>query len=99
MLIRLLAREEYNLPLTLEAYTHLKEKADGHIITKDRYVIPLENGLCIELDFFSGYLSGLILAEVEFPDEAAANAFLPPHWFGEDVTYSSEYHNSTLSQK
>lgn len=94
-----LAREEYNLPLTPEAYRHLKEKVDGHIITKDRYVIPLENNLCIELDFFSGSLSGLILAEVEFPNETAANSFLPPDWFGKDVTYSSEYHNSTLSQQ
>ena len=94
-----LAREEYNLPLTPEAYRHLKEKVDGHTITKERYVIPLENNLCIELDFFSGSLSGLILAEVEFPDEAAANSFLPPDWFGKDVTYSSEYHNSTLSRQ
>ncbi len=94
-----LAREEYNLPLTPEAYTHLKEKIDGHLITKDRYVIPLENDLYIELDFFSGYLAGLILAEVEFPDEETANAFLPPDWFGEDVTYSSQYHNSTLSRQ
>lgn len=30
----LLAREEYNLPLTKEAYAHLLEKADGIIITK-----------------------------------------------------------------
>lgn len=93
-----LAREEYNLPLTKEAYAHLKEKADGHIITKDRYVIPLKNDLCIELDFFSGCLSGLILAEVEFPDEDTANAFSPPDWFGEDVTYSPRYHNSSLSR-
>lgn len=94
-----LAREEYNLPLTPEAYAHLKEKIDGHLITKDRYVIPLGNDLYIELDFFSGYLAGLILAEVEFPDEETANAFLPPDWFGEDVTYSSKYHNSTLSRQ
>ncbi len=93
-----LAREEYNLPLTREAYDHLKEKADGRIITKNRYVIPLGNGLDIELDLFSGRLSGLILAEVEFPDEDTANAFSPPEWFGEDVTYSPRYHNSTLSQ-
>ena len=30
----LMIREEYNLPLTREAYEHLKEKADGKIITK-----------------------------------------------------------------
>lgn len=94
----LLVREEYNLPLTQEAYSHMKEKVDGHLIVKKRYVIPLENGLNIELDFFSGYLEGLIFAEVEFPDEATANTFQPPSWFGEDVTCSSRYQNSTLSQ-
>ena len=36
----LLAREEYNLPLTKEAYEHLKPKADGIVISKIRYVIP-----------------------------------------------------------
>ena len=37
----LLAREEYNLPLTKEAYTHLLTKADGNILTKKRYLIPV----------------------------------------------------------
>lgn len=37
----LLAREEYNLPLNEESYYHLREKADGNIISKKRYVIPI----------------------------------------------------------
>ena len=37
----LMAREEYNLPLTKESYEHLKEKVDGRIIHKTRYVIPM----------------------------------------------------------
>ena len=49
----LLAREEYNLPLTKEAYEHLKPKADGIVISKVRYVIPEKDGLSIELDVFS----------------------------------------------
>ena len=36
----LLAREEYNLPLTRESYEHLKAKADGNLIHKKRYLIP-----------------------------------------------------------
>ena len=95
----LMAREEYNLPLTAEAYEHLKPKADGILITKDRYVIPEKDGLFIELDVFHGKYEGVLLAEVEFPDEASALSFTPPEWFGTDVTFSSEYHNSTLSLK
>lgn len=37
----LLAREEYNLPLNKHSYYHLREKADGNIITKKRYIIPI----------------------------------------------------------
>ena len=94
----LMAREEYNLPLTKESYEHLKEKIDGRLITKKRYVIPLKDSLFIELDIFSGDLAPLMLAEVEFPDKETANHFTPPKWFGEDVTFSSSYHNSTLSK-
>lgn len=38
----LLAREEYNLPLNEDSYYHLREKADGNVISKKRYVIPIE---------------------------------------------------------
>lgn len=39
----LLAREEYNLPLNEHSYYHLREKADGNIISKKRYVIPIDH--------------------------------------------------------
>lgn len=42
----MLAREEYNLPLTREAYAHLVEKADGFVITKTRYLIGIEELQC-----------------------------------------------------
>ena len=93
----LLAREEYNLPLTAEAYEHMKPKADGILISKDRYVIPEKDGLFIELDIFHAPYEGLFLAEVEFPSEEAALNYQPPAWFGEDVTFSSSYHNSVMS--
>lgn len=101
----LMAREEYNLPLSQEAYAHLLPKIDGRLIKKKRYMIPLADfkedrlGLTIELDIFEGELESLILAEIEFPNEESANSFSPPAWFGKDVTFSGKYHNSYLSQK
>ena len=95
----MLAHEEYNLPLTAEAYEHLKPKADGRIIEKTRYLIPLNDKLTVELDVFADDLAPLILAEVEFSSEEEANAFVPPAWLGEDVTFDRRYHNSTMSQK
>ena len=94
----LLSREEYNLPLNEEAYRHLIQKADGIIISKKRYLIPLTDRLTIELDIFEGDLAPLKLAEVEFETKEEAESFLPPKWFGKDVTFSSDYHNSTLSR-
>lgn len=91
----LLAREEANLPLTKEAFEHLVVKSDGRIIKKTRYLIPLDP-YTIELDVFEGDHAPLIMAEVEFPSIEEANAFIPPAWFGEDVTSDSSYHNSNM---
>ena len=94
----MMVREEYNLPLTAEAYAHLKEKIDGILLSKKRYLITLPDGLKIELDVFDPPYEGLWLAEVEFASVEEANSFTPPEWFGEDVTFSSAYHNSVLSR-
>ena len=94
----LLAREEYNLPLTEEAYRHLLPKADGNWIAKDRYCIPFD-GHTIELDVFDPPFAPLAIAEVEFGSEEDAAAFQPPAWFGEEVTYDPAYSNSNLSKQ
>lgn len=115
----LLAREEYNLPLNEQSYYHLREKADGNVIAKKRYLIPIENpsfmpdstfmsdsefsvdqiSLTIELDIFEAPFENLIIAEVEFPNQEMAEAFLPVDWFLEDVTNNPQYHNSNLSKQ
>ena len=93
----LMAREEYNLPLTQEGYEHMLPKIDGRLIEKSRYLIPLDGKLTAELDIFEGNLAPLIIVEVEFDSLDAANSFIPPEWFGEDVTESRKYHNSNLA--
>ena len=93
----MMAREEYNLPLTREGYEHLLAKADGNIIHKTRYLIPLEDGLTAELDVFHPPFKGLVFAEVEFPDLETAERFTPPAWFTREVTADPRYHNSNLS--
>ncbi|MBO5347222.1 MAG: CYTH domain-containing protein [Lachnospiraceae bacterium] len=109
----MLAREEYNLPLNAESYAHLSTKCDGNIISKKRYLIPLNTpvftddcpealmpeSLTIELDVFNAPFAPLIMAEVEFATLEAAKAFMPPNWFSEDVTNNPEYHNSNMSRK
>lgn len=94
----LLSHEEYNLPLTEEAYYTLKSKADGNIISKKRYLIPYKQ-YTIELDIFDIPFKPLILAEVEFPTEKEAETFIPPKWFDVDVTNNREYYNSNMSRR
>ena len=109
----LMAREEYNLPLNEPSYYHLRDKADGNVISKKRYVIPIDNptfvsdntenidqiSLCVELDIFEAPFAPLVIAEVEFPSEETANAFVPLDWFDQDVTNDPAYHNSNLSRR
>lgn len=107
----MMAREEMNLTLNEESYYHMLKKADGNIISKKRYLIPLlhpgfkqgfptppdDYSLTIELDVFDPPFAPLIMAEVEFGSKEAAEAFVPPEWFDKDVTYCKEYHNSYLA--
>ncbi len=95
----LLSREEYNLPLTKEAFFHLLPKTDGITIQKTRYRIPEKDDLTIELDIFDAPFSPLILAEVEFASIEEANAYTPPAWFNREVTMDGTFHNSNLSEK
>lgn len=94
----MMAREEYNLPLNRSSYEHLLKKADGNIITKTRFLIPIHDGLTAELDIFEGKFAGMLLVEVEFESITQAEHFTPPEWFGKDVTNDGRYHNSYLSR-
>lgn len=93
----LVMREEYELALSREQYERLRLKCEGRIICKRRYRYALPQGLVAEVDVFEGDRRGLILAEVEFPDEAGMLAFEKPAWFGEDVSRDIRYHNSYMS--
>lgn len=109
----LMAREEYNLPLNEPSYYHLRDKADGNVISKKRYVIPIAHptfmsdcidnidqiSLSVELDIFEEPFAPLVIAEVEFPSEETARAFVPLDWFDQDVTDDPSYHNSNLSRR
>lgn len=88
---------EVELPLNQRSYEHLKEKVDNNMVSKKRYIIPIENGLKVEFDIFEGKLKGLYLAEVEFSSIEEANEFVPLDWFYEDVSDDSRYRNSYLS--
>ena len=95
----LIARQEYEIPLSAEQYERLSDKVEGICISKTRYLIPWEEGrLTIELDLFHGALTGLVYAEVEFPTLEAAEAFTPPSWFLREVTEDGAFTNAAISR-
>lgn len=92
----MMVRMEEEFPLNEQAYLHLRDKADGRIITKTRYFIPY-NKYTIELDVFHGDMEPLVMAEVEFDTEEEATTFAAPEWFGEEVTFDRKYHNVNMA--
>jgi adenylate cyclase len=84
---------EYAIP-TLDA-EELMSLRRSCIIEKVRHVVPWGN-LNWEVDVFSGENQGLVLAEIELPDENH-QLELPP-WIGSEVTGQDQYYNGTLAQ-
>lgn len=91
-------RQEFEIPITIEQYEGLYSKIEGLPIEKIRYFIPLEQGLTAELDVYEGHLTGLSTVEVEFSSLEDSNNFLPPSWFGKDISLDYRYKNNHLAE-
>lgn len=90
--------EEINIPLTEFEFNKLWNLTDRQL-EKIRYFIPLTNNLTGELDFFQKDLKGLYFIEIEFSSKEQMNSFVPPDWFGKDVTQEEFSANSFLAGK
>lgn len=83
---------EYEIPHA-DCVTMLENLAEKPIIEKARYKIP-QGDLTWEIDEFFGVNEGLIVAEIEVPDENTV--FEKPEWVGEEVSDDPRYFNSSL---
>ena len=90
-------REERETELTEAQFATFWPGTEGRRIEKTRWTGQLTDGLAFELDIFEGPLTPLEIVEVEFADEARAEAFLPPDWFGTEVTEVAGYGNKFLA--
>jgi len=90
------AREEREIALTAEQFAILWPATADKRLTKTRYDVPFEC-YTVEIDIYSGRHEGLVVAEVEFEDEAAARSFQPPEWLGKDVSRERRYSNQLLA--
>ena len=93
----MLSRQEFELQLSLDDYNNLIKKAEGNVITKRRYLIPLGDELTLELDYFSDLFDGLVMGEIEFASEEAAQKYNLPDFVIREVTFDKRFHNSNMS--
>ncbi len=94
-----LTRTEVELPLDDAQAEALWLHTAGRRVEKTRHRVALTGDAVAEVDVYSGALAGLCVAEVEFADEAAALAFVPPTWFGREVTAESAWSNAALARR
>lgn len=89
--------DEIELELSKEAYEHLKNKVDGRIIYKTRYIVPLDNGLKVEIDRFKDFFDGVCFAEIEYKSIEQANSYKIPSWLGEDISNQKRIKNGYMA--
>lgn len=89
-----LRRDEFEYPIPLEDAEALLALRSGRLIEKRRHIVP-QGALRWEIDVFAGDLAGLVIAEIELPDEATA--FARPAWLGAEVTGDARYANAGLA--
>ena len=101
-------RFEWEREITVEDFHALLPMCGNRIIDKTRYILPAESQeakandqepttnshLKWEIDVFRHPNAGLVLAEIELPDEQTP--FVKPAFLGEDVTNDPRYYNANM---
>ena len=91
-------RVEEELALDDRQAQALWQLTEGRRLEKTRRAIRVQ-GVVVEVDEYNGSLDGLVVAEVEFPDEDAALDFTPPAWFARELTGDGAYSNRALASE
>ncbi|SFQ65525.1 CYTH domain-containing protein [Roseivivax halotolerans] len=92
-----LVREEHETRIEHGIFETFWPATEGRRVEKTRWTGALPKGETFEYDVFEGYHSPLRLVEVEFESRKAAEAFIPPDWFGTEVTGERAYSNEVLA--
>jgi adenylate cyclase len=91
-----LQRSEVEIEISKDQFEKLWSMTKRKRIEKVRFEID-HSGMKIELDIYKGILNGLIVAEVEFLSIDEARSFIPPDWFGREVTEDERFKNKNLA--
>jgi len=88
-----ISRAEFEYEIPVRDAEEMLKLAEQPILSKTRY-LEQQDGFTWEIDVFEGENQGLIVAEIELPDEQAA--FAEPAWLGEEVSGDVRYYNANL---
>lgn len=89
-------RFEWEKSISVSEALQLLSLCEQGVIDKRRYIVPVGK-YTFEVDEFYGDNEGLVMAEIELPDENAT--FTKPDWLGEEVTGDGRYYNAMLVKK
>lgn len=90
-------RDEFEVELTAKQFKKLWPTTKGRRLNKTRYAVPLNGKKIAFADVFHGRLKGLVMVEVEFRTVKECDSFVPPSWFGKEVTENKRYTNQSLA--
>lgn len=90
-------RFEWEKEIPVNEAENLLLLCEPAIIEKIRHIVPANGNLFFEVDEFFGENKGLIIAEIELPNENTE--FTKPSWLGKEVTGQQNYYNASLSKK
>ncbi len=82
----------YLTPSEFEIFASIPAK----VLAKRRYQVD-DAGRDFSVDVFTGGLSGLVLAEIEWPDDAGLLALIAPLWAGREVSDEVRYQGGSLA--
>ncbi|QSH42029.1 CYTH domain-containing protein [Lentisphaerota bacterium ZTH] len=90
-----ITRSEFEYPIPREdALKMLLEFSADNLIEKKRYFVNFGGNEWV-IDEYFGRNAGLVVAEIEIPDEATE--FAVPEWIGKEVSTDFKYSNASLA--
>ncbi|TJW10539.1 MAG: CYTH domain-containing protein [Mesorhizobium sp.] len=87
-------RDEFEYPIPLAEAQQMQAFAIGHVIEKTRHHVR-HRGYLYEVDVFGGMLAGLVVAELETPEDVPDEKL--PDWLGREVTGEQRFYNASLA--
>jgi adenylate cyclase len=89
-------RIETEVALSEEQFSQLWPATEGRRLRKIRYRIPYE-AHTIEVNVYQGKNAGLMVAEIEFPDQNSRQQFKKTEWLGAEISGRKEFSNQALA--